>query len=209
MTGPRFDLDYVRDSVAQSRARLKREQIDVMLLHLNDLPVEDAEPVFETLEELRHRGQVGACGWSTDFPDRVEAMASLPGFTTVQHAMNICLDSPAMGKCADGHNLTRLIRSPLAMGVLTGKFDSDHQVPHGDVRRDAPDLQGNFDDGCPSQLRQKQLDAVRDLITSDGRTLSQGHCVGCWPNHPTSCQFPAPRMPLRRKKTPGLWNLAR
>lgn len=179
MTGPKFDPDYVRETIGHSRERLKRDCIDVMLLHLNDLPVDDARQVFDTMEELRNDGQIAAYGWSTDFPESLAAVAKdYPGFTTVQQAMNVCLDNPAMSTCADDLNLVRLIRSPLAMGVLTGKFDGDHQVPHGDVRRDAPDLQGNFEDGRPSPLRTKQLNAVRELLTRDGRTLAQGAL--CW-----------------------------
>ncbi|MEP0944488.1 MAG: aldo/keto reductase [Rhizobiaceae bacterium] len=179
MTGPRFDPAYVRDSVAQSRARLKRDRIDVMLLHLNDLAIDDAQPVFDTLEELREAGQIGSYGWSTDFPDRIKHVAeSYPECSTVQHAMNVCLDAPAMSNAADKLNLTRLIRSPLAMGILTGKFDDTHRIPHGDVRRDTPDLQGNFDEGRPSAIRAEQLDAVRDILTCQGRTLAQGAL--CW-----------------------------
>ena len=179
MTGPKFDADYVRETVDHSRERLKRDCIDVMLLHLNDLPVDDARQAFDTMEELRNAGKISAYGWSTDFPESLAAVAKdYPGFTTVQHAMNVCLDNPAMSACADGLGLVRLIRSPLAMGILTGKFDGNHRVPHGDVRRDAPDLQGNFEDGRPSELRTQQLSAVRELLTQDGRTLAQGAL--CW-----------------------------
>ena len=58
MTGPKFDAAYIMDSVDQSRKRLRRDQIDVMLLHLNGLEVEQAMPVFDTLEDLRSRGHI-------------------------------------------------------------------------------------------------------------------------------------------------------
>ena len=62
MTGPKFDPAYIRDSVEQSRLRLRRDQIDVILLHLNDLPVEDAEFAFDVLEDLRSVGQIASFG---------------------------------------------------------------------------------------------------------------------------------------------------
>ena len=204
MTGPRFDPEYVRDSVAQSRERLKRDCIDVMLLHLNDLPVEDARQAFDTLEELRQARQIEAYGWSTDFPESLAAVAKdYPGFTTVQHAMNVCLDNPAMSSCADALGLVRLIRSPLAMGVLTGKFDGDHQVPHGDVRRDAPDLQGNFEDGRPSPLRAKQLEAIRDLLTQNGRTLAQGALCWLLAKSPNNVPIPGAKTAAQAEENAG------
>ncbi len=178
MTGPRFDPDYVRWSVEQSRKRLKRDQIDVMLLHLNDLSIEEAAPAFDTLEELVALGQIGSYGWSTDFPDSVNAMASRQGFTTVQHVMNLFFDAPSLNKAAQSHDLVQLIRSPLAMGVLTGKFATGNSVPKADIRNNDADWQEYFAQGCAKPELSRQLNAVKDLITSGGRTLAQGAL--CW-----------------------------
>ncbi|MEP1205992.1 MAG: aldo/keto reductase [Rhizobiaceae bacterium] len=180
MTGDRYDPDYVRDSVAHSRARLKRDHIHLMQIHLNDLSVEKARPLFDTLEKLRDEGQIGAYGWSTDFPDRVDAIAAAdyPGFTAVQCAMNVLIDAPAMGKCVASHNLTQLIRSPLGMGLLTGKFSDGQRVGENDVRQENDNWQHYFFNGQANEDRLKQLETVRDLLTTGGRTLAQGAL--CW-----------------------------
>lgn len=178
LTGPRFDPAYVRWSVEQSLRRLRRGHIDVMLLHLNDLPVEDAEPAFETLEALVAAGVIGSYGWSTDFPASVAAMARRLGFSTVQHAMNLFFDASSMCRVARDHGLSQLIRSPLGMGVLTGKFDDGQSVPAGDVRAGPPDWQGYFDAGRPRTDLARQMAAVRELLTIGGRTLAQGAL--CW-----------------------------
>lgn len=91
MTESRFDAEYIRNSVSQSRKRLKRDQIDVMLLHLNSLPIDDAMRAFDTCEQLRVEGQIKAFGWSTDFPKNVSSVAACEGFVAVQHAMNLFL----------------------------------------------------------------------------------------------------------------------
>lgn len=178
LTGPRFDPSYVRWSVEQSLRRLDRDNIDVMLLHLNDLPVNDAEPAFETLEALVATGVIGSYGWSTDFPASAAAMARRLGFSTVQHAMNLFFDAPSMCRVAKEHGLSQLIRSPLGMGVLTGKFDDGRVVPGGDVRAGPPDRQGYFDAGRPRTDLEQQMAAVRELLTVGGRTLAQGAL--CW-----------------------------
>lgn len=178
LTGPRFDPAYVRWSVEQSLRRLDRDYIDVMLLHLNDLPVEDAEPAFETLEALVAAGVIGSYGWSTDFPASAAAMARRLGFSAVQHSMNLFFDAPSMCRVAREHGLSQLIRSPLGMGVLTGKFDDGRVVPGGDVRAGPPDWQGYFDAGRPRGDLARQMAVVRELLTVGGRTLAQGAL--CW-----------------------------
>lgn len=178
MTGPRFEPDYVRASIRESLARLGRDYVDVMLLHLNELPIEDAGSVFETLESLRNAGHIRSYGWSTDFPARVEAFAKHPGFSTVQHSMNVFFDAPTMCRTAAAHGLTQLIRSPLGMGILSGKFSDGRMVPLDDVRSASPDWQGYFRDGRPRAELVAQIEMIYDLLTAGGRTLAQGAL--CW-----------------------------
>ena len=76
-------------SIDASLRRLQREQIDIVHLHLNALPINEAAEVFETLGALRTAGKVRMFGWSTDYPDRAAAFAQREGFVSVQHAMNV------------------------------------------------------------------------------------------------------------------------
>lgn len=174
MTGPQFDPAYVRASIDRSRSRLGRDRIDVMLLHLNGLSVDEAKPAFDTLDELVQEGKIAAYGWSTDFPDSLDAFANKTGFVAVQHVMNVFFDAPGLSNLANAQNVTQLIRSPLGMGVLTGKFSDNHQVPVDDVRRDDGNGKGFFRDGRIDPDCAVQLDSVRELLTTGGRTLTQG-----------------------------------
>ena len=178
MTGPKHDPAYVRWSVEQSLRRLQRDHVDTVLLHLNDLPLEQAKGVFETMAELQRSWKTLAFGWSTDFWDNLDAVASAEGFQAVQHSMNLFFDAPSLGAVARTHGLTQLIRSPLGMGVLTGKFSDGATVPKDDVRSNSPDWQGYFKDGQASADYVAQLNAVREILMSDGRTLAQGAL--CW-----------------------------
>ncbi len=178
MTGSQYDPAYIKDSVEQSRSRLCRDQIDVMLLHLNDLSIEESLPVFETLDGLRSRGHIASYGWSTDYAASIDAVAGQEGFTTVQHAMNVYFDATSLSAVADSHDLVKLIRSPLAMGVLTGSFSKGRRIGKDDIRSEEANWQGYFDNGEASAQCLKQLDAVRELLTVGGRTLAQGAL--CW-----------------------------
>jgi aryl-alcohol dehydrogenase-like predicted oxidoreductase len=45
-----IDPDEIEASVEASRGRLRRDRIDLVLLHLNSLPAADASPIFDRLE---------------------------------------------------------------------------------------------------------------------------------------------------------------
>ena len=164
----------IRASAEASLARLQRERIDVLLCHVNTLPVAKVPEVFDTLETLRDEGKIASYGWSTDFPERLDAAAGWPGFAAVEYAMNLFFDAPSQHAMAERHGLQQLIRSPLAMGLLTGKFAGGEAVAKDDVRANTFDWLDYFKDGFVSEALITRLDAVRELLTSDGRTLGQG-----------------------------------
>ena len=169
-----LDPAGIEAAVDASRARLRRDRIDLMLLHLNALPVADAEAIMDALEALRERGWIGAYGWSTDFPASAEAYAKRSGFAAVEHAMNLFFDAPSMCSTAEKHGFAQLVRSPLAMGLLTGKFRKGNRIGGADIRAGRVNWQDYFADGIPSSRHLATLDALRDWLTVGGRTLAQG-----------------------------------
>ena len=137
----------VRVSAEASLARLRRDRIDVLLCHVNTLPLEQVPEVFDTLEALQAEGKIGSYGWSTDFPERLDAAAGWPGFAAVEYTMNVFFDAPSQHKVAEKHRLKQLIRSPLAMGLLTGKFAAGEEVAKDDIRANTLDWLDYFKDG--------------------------------------------------------------
>jgi aryl-alcohol dehydrogenase-like predicted oxidoreductase len=168
------DAADVKVAIDGSLRRLQRDHIDVMLLHLNALPVAVATPIFEEMEKARQAGKVRAYGWSTDFPASTAAMAGMQGFIGIEHAMNVFIDVPSIQSTVEQHDLIAFIRSPLAMGLLTGKFDRSSIVPSDDVRSVNSEKRDYFRDGKASPKHLANLQAVRDLLQTGGRTLAQG-----------------------------------
>lgn len=60
------------------------------------------------------------------------------------------------------------------MGFLTGKYTSGSQLPADDVRAAGHGWVRDFRDGRPTPEALARLDAVRELLTTGGRTLAQG-----------------------------------
>lgn len=172
--GDETDSAAVIPAINASLRRLQRDRIDVMLLHLNSLSVELATPIFEQMEKARQAGKIRAYGWSTDFPASVAAMAEMEGFIGVEHAMSVFMDVPTIQSTVEKKDLFAFIRSPLAMGILTGKFDEASVLPGDDVRSMNTDRRDYFHDGKVDPKYLKNLAAIRELLQAGGRSLSQG-----------------------------------
>ena len=180
LIGPDASPVQIEKSLAGSLQRLQRDHIDVIHLHLNSLSIVDAEPVFERLELLRKRGTIGAYGWSTDYPDRAAAFAGRVGFVSIQHAMNVFFRADALVPVIEENGLLSINRSPLAMGLLSGKYDGNSTLQAGDVRSQNMEWMSYFKDGRARPDYLKRLDAVQELLKSDGRSLVQGAIAWLW-----------------------------
>lgn len=195
---------HVQPAIDSCLRRLRRDCIDLLFLHVNDLAVEQAELIFEQMELARQAGKIQAYGWSTDFPANVSAIASQPGFAAVQHAMNVFQDVPAMNSCIAKHQLTSLIRSPLAMGVLTGKFDFQTKFPANDIRSADKNWRPSyFYEGKVEPDLLHQLNAVRELLKSDGRTLAQGALCWLWAKSNRALPLPGARTVTQMQDNAG------
>ena len=190
MMGQEFSRDAIFASIDASLRRLQRERIDLVHLHLNSLPIDDAAGVFDTLDILRAAGKINVFGWSTDYPDRAAAFAERDGFVSVQHAMNVFFRADALVPVIERHGLLSINRSPLAMGVLSGKYDNDSRIGTGDVRSISAQWLDYFKDGHVAPEYVERLDTVRDLMQSDGRTLVQGALAWLWARTPNSLPIP-------------------
>ncbi|MBB5515567.1 aryl-alcohol dehydrogenase-like predicted oxidoreductase [Rubricella aquisinus] len=185
--------DMILPQIEACLRRLERDQIDVMLLHLNALPPAEALPLFEQMEIARERGLIASYGWSTDMVRNVEAMAARPGFSTVEFARNMLIDADAIQAVTAEHDLYRLIRSPLGMGMLTGRYSSRNPITANDIRKSGQVRTDYFEDGQPKPEFLAALDAARDLLTTAGRSLTQGALCWLWAKDAHNIPVPGAR----------------
>ncbi len=195
LTGALIEPELVRESLHASMKRLGRDHIELVLLHQNELPVPDALPMYEMLDGMVDAGDIGAHGWSTDFPDSVEALADNPHFTAVEHAMNVFHRAEYMVPTVEKHNLLALIRSPLAMGILGGKYDKDTQFSTDEIRGTDDGWKAYFKDGRITDRHLAELAATREILTSNGRSLAQGAIAWLWARSHTALPIPGFRTP--------------
>jgi len=173
--------ESIRKACEDSLRRLNTDYIDLYQFHDNGYPAEKAAPIRETLERLVEAGKIRAYGWSTDFTERAEVFAEGPKCSAVQLQLNVLDDNPEMIALCEKHNLAALNRGPLAMGLLTEKYTTPVKVAADDVRGEkSPEWMKYFKDGKPNPEWAERRDAIREILTSGGRTLAQGALAWNW-----------------------------
>jgi aryl-alcohol dehydrogenase-like predicted oxidoreductase len=180
LTGEVTSPDAILQSVEDSLRRLQRDHIDLVHLHVNELPIEKAVKVFACLEDLRNEGKVLSFGWSTDFPDRAKAFADMPGFVSIQHAMNVFYRADMLIPTIEDKGLLSINRSPLAMGLLGGKHNAATKFSADEVRGRTATWMDYFADGHIRPEYARRLASIREILQSDGRTLAQGALAWLW-----------------------------
>jgi len=171
----------IRAACEASLRRLNTDYIDLYQFHDNSYPADKAEPVREALEQLVEDGNIRAYGWSTDFPERVEVFAKGKNCTAVQLQLNVLDNNSAVIELCEKYNLAALNRGPLAMGLLTDKYSDSTSIAENDVRgKKSPEWMKYFKDGRPNKEWMNKRDAVRQILTSNGRTVAQGALAWLW-----------------------------
>lgn len=182
---------YVRQACEASLRRLNTDYIDLYQFHLNDFDPEGGAAVRDALETLVDEGKIRAYGWSTDFTDRARVFAQGPRCAAIQHDMNVIMDAAPMVALCEVLELASINRGPLAMGLLTGKYTAQSRLADNDVRGEkSPPWMRYFQDGKPSPVWLGKVEAIREVLTSGGRTLAQGALAWFWARSPQTIPIP-------------------
>jgi aryl-alcohol dehydrogenase-like predicted oxidoreductase len=160
----RFDAEYLRASVERSLRRLRRDRLDVYLLHNPRAEVFGGEAV-DALLELKREGKIAHWGAiATD--GAVGRMALRKGAEVVELAYNL-LHSNDLHRLAGEIMVTGagvLACSTLAYGLLAGHWRTDRDFAAGDHRADRwskPEI----------ERRIEQMSALRFLVHGDVSTM--------------------------------------
>ncbi|WP_298961120.1 aldo/keto reductase [uncultured Roseibium sp.] len=191
--GEEASADSVLPAIENSLKRLQRDCLDIVLLHLNSLPIDRAMPIFEEMEKARIEGKIRGYGWSTDFTGNVEALSKRDGVVAVEHGTNVFCDTPKIRRAIAQQGLVAFIRSPLAMGLLGGNYRKGSVMPKDDIRSTEQMWLTYYKDGKPNIEFLEKLDAVRDLLQSDGRSLPQGALGWLWAKSDRNFPLPGAR----------------
>ncbi|MFI8874515.1 aldo/keto reductase [Streptomyces sp. NPDC055243] len=195
---------YARRALTASLKRLGTDHVDLYQLHIADGDLERAAQLRDTCEEFVREGLIRAYGWSTDDTERAAVFAAGPHCTAVQYRCNVLQDAPDMVALCERLELASVLRSPLAMGLLTGKYVAGQAPVAGDIRSAPPSWLPGFGTGGgadPEWLG--RVDAVRSVLTSGGRTLTQGALAWLWARSPLMVPVPGFRTVAQVEENAG------
>jgi aryl-alcohol dehydrogenase-like predicted oxidoreductase len=134
-SGTRYDDAYIDRAFAETRRRLRREVIDVYLLHDPTVDVlRDPAP----LAKLRAIREAGGIRWlGVSIGSEEEALVAIErGIDVIELPFNLVRDwarHRVLPLCAE-RGIAVIAREPLERGLLTGKYREDATFPLGDHR---------------------------------------------------------------------------
>jgi aryl-alcohol dehydrogenase-like predicted oxidoreductase len=182
---------HVREAVEASLRRLRTDYIDIYLLHIWGYPLVKAVETMDTLEDLVSEGLIRGYGWSTDSTSRASAFSHRKHFVAIESELNVFHDTPEIVRLCEEKQLLNINRTPLAMGLLSGKYTPETpRLPEDDIRTISPEWVSYFKNGKVIPEFVKKLEQIKEILTEDGRTLVQGAIGWIWARSPMTLPIP-------------------
>lgn len=187
----RFDAAFLRDAFDQSRQRLCRDVVDVVLLHNPSSVVLERGEATGVLDELRGRGALIAWGVSAGSAEVAHAAIEAGALVlqVAHHALSAQILSSVTERLLE-RGVGLLARSVLAHGLLCGHWPHDREFAPDDHRSErwsAHEL----------RRRLRQLDALRSAQESPASTLRAVALRFVLANERVASVVLGPRRPLQ------------
>jgi aryl-alcohol dehydrogenase-like predicted oxidoreductase len=163
-----------------SLARLKTDFVDLYQCHRYDenTPLEET---MRALSEVVKAGKARWIGFSEWSPEQISASLKFPGlpkFVSSQPQYSILWPKPEKSVfpiCAS-NGISQIVWSPLAQGVLTGKYKTGGPLPAGS-RATSPEMSGFMGRWITDEILAK-VDRLRPIAKEAGMTLP--HLALAW-----------------------------
>ena len=159
-----------------SLKRLRTDFVDLYQCHRYD-PATPLEETMEALTDVIRQGKVRYIGFSEWPVDKIRAaieMAGVAKFVSSQPQYSLLWRAPeaeVFGLCR-ANGISQIVWSPLAQGVLTGKYEPGVELP-GDSRAASTKMGGMLDRDWLSRPVLEAVQRVKALAEKAGLTLPQ------------------------------------
>src|SRR5699024_9892788 len=183
-TGPRWHNDtglsakHIRESVDASLRRLRTDYVDVYQAHRFDVetPLEETMQAFADVVRQGKALYIGVSEWTAEQLRAGHALATDLGIQLIsnqpQYSMLWRVIEDKVVPASEELGISQVVWSPVAQGVLTGKYLPGQPVPEGSRATDTKGGQSMIS----RWMRDDVLTAVQDLrpIADDlGITMAQ------------------------------------
>lgn len=165
----------VHKQIDASLKRLRTDYVDLYQCHRYD-PDTPLEETMEALSEVVRAGKARWIGFSEWSPDNIRDALAIPGvekFVSSQPQYSLLWRRPekeVIPLCA-ANGISQIVWSPLAQGVLTGKYDPDSPPPADS--RAASEEMGRMIGRWMERPMLEAAQAMKPLAAEAGLTLAQ------------------------------------
>lgn len=161
--------ERIREEIEQSLRRLQTDYIDIYQIHWPDenTPIEETAAVMgELLAEGKVRA-IGVCNYSTEQMDAWRRVAPLHSNQVRFNLIERATEADILPYCNE-HGMGFMAYSPLARGLLTGKYDTTSVFREGDSRGRDPRFTG---DGGARNVR--IVRKLTEMAEAAGKSVAQ------------------------------------
>lgn len=159
----------VKRACENSLKRLQTDYIDVYFIHYpsDDVPIEET---MEAMQELKEEGKIRVIGLSNFSLEQMKEALRIARYEVIQPCYNLLwrfIEKDVLPFCRE-NEIGIVAYSPLAQGLLTGKFTKDWTFPEGDGRKRAPLFQPEWFSQCIDVA-----EALKPFAEKYGKTQAQ------------------------------------
>src|SRR5437870_380759 len=167
--------EQVLKQIDASLARLRTDYVDLYQCHRYDWET-PLEETMEALTEVVRMGKARYIGFSEWPPEKIREALELPGvekFVSSQPQYSMLWRGPerdVIPLCA-ANGISQIVWSPLAQGVLTGKYKPGKPPPAGS--RKTNDAMNYFMDGVDDDELLERVQLLQPIADDLGITMAQ------------------------------------
>src|SRR6185312_10079357 len=173
--GSGLSREQVHTQLDKSLARLRTDYVDLYQCHRYDWDT-PLEETMQALTEVVQAGKARYLGFSEWPAEKIEEAAALTGvekFVSSQPQYSMIwrgIERDVLEVCKR-HRISQIVWSPLAQGVLTGKYKPGEPIPEDS--RAASESMGRWMDSARDQRLLERVQQLRPIADDLGITLAQ------------------------------------
>ncbi len=187
--GPQPRRDFTAAAIVQDiegqLTRLRRDALDMYMLHSPSISVLETHDWSDAVDTLKRQGKIRWFGISTsDHASGIWSIEHGADLLQIEYDLLNPTAEDELLPLAARHNVGIMARTPLARGLLTGKFKAGEAIP--------AEQQWRRPSGDRLQLRLERVEQLRFLERA-GQTLAQAALRFVLANPAVCCVVPGAR----------------
>jgi aryl-alcohol dehydrogenase-like predicted oxidoreductase len=169
VSGSDLSRPNIKRAIDGSLRRLRLDHVDLYQMHWPD-PSADVQESMQAMEELVRDGKIRYVGVSNFSVQLMEQALEVRHIDSLQPPLDMLMrdiEHEVLPFCID-RGIGVVVYSPMAKGLLTGKYTSKDTFPASDVRSQDSRFQGE-----DFQRNLRIVDRLRNIADRHGRTPAQ------------------------------------